>query len=65
MTKSRGEEGAKATDREILRGGLIQMALKESTDKSPAEITKAMIAAHIPYIEEAGEKGVQVSEPGR
>jgi N-carbamoylputrescine amidase len=43
-----------------LRGGLIQMALKESTDKSPAEITKAMIEAHIPYIEEAGEKGVQV-----
>jgi len=43
-----------------LRGGLIQMALKASTDKSPAEITKAMIEAHIPYIEEAGEKGVQV-----
>jgi beta-ureidopropionase len=43
-----------------LRGGLIQMGLKESTDKSPAEITKAMIEAHIPYIEEAGEKGVQV-----
>lgn len=36
------------------------MALKASTDKSPAEITKAMIEAHIPYIEEAGEKGVQV-----
>jgi len=43
-----------------LRAGIIQMALKESTDKSPAEITKAMIEAHIPYIEEAGEKGVQV-----
>jgi len=43
-----------------LRAGIIQMALKESTDKSPAEITKAMIAAHIPYIEEAGKKGVQV-----
>jgi len=60
MTKSRGAEGAKATDRETLRAGIIQMALKESTDKSPAEITKAMIEAHIPYIEEAGEKGVQV-----
>ncbi|MBL4618431.1 MAG: acyltransferase [Robiginitomaculum sp.] len=36
------------------------MALKASTDKSPAKITKAMIEAHIPYIEEAGEKGVQV-----
>ncbi len=43
-----------------LRGGLIQMALKASTDKSPAQITKAMIEAHIPYIEEAGEAGVQV-----
>ncbi len=43
-----------------LCGGLIQMALKTSTDKSPAEITKAMIEAHIPYIEEAGKKGVQV-----
>ncbi len=43
-----------------LRGGLIQMALKASTDESPAAITKAMIEAHIPYIEEAGEKGVQV-----
>ncbi len=43
-----------------LRGGLIQMALKASTDKSPAEITQAMIEAHIPYIEEAGKKGVQV-----
>ena len=27
---------------------------------SPEEITKIMIEAHIPYIEEAGEKGVQV-----
>ena len=43
-----------------LRGGLIQMALKASTDQSPAEITQAMIEAHIPYIEEAGKKGVQV-----
>ncbi len=43
-----------------LRGGLIQMALKASTDQSPAEITSAMIEAHIPYIEEAGKKGVQV-----
>ena len=43
-----------------LRGGLIQMALKASTDESPAAITKAMIEAHIPYIEEAGKMGVQV-----
>ncbi|WP_235914061.1 carbon-nitrogen hydrolase family protein [Curvivirga aplysinae] len=44
----------------ILRGGLIQMGLKADTDKSPEEIRQAMIEAHIPYIEEAGQKGVQV-----
>lgn len=43
-----------------LRGGLIQMALKSSTDNDPEVIRKAMIEAHIPMIEEAGEKGVQV-----
>ncbi|MBX2831195.1 MAG: acyltransferase [Rhodospirillales bacterium] len=43
-----------------LRGGLIQMSLKGSTDQTPEEIRKAMIAAHLPYIEEAGKKGVQV-----
>lgn len=43
-----------------LRGGLIQMSLKGSTDQSPEEIRKAMIDAHLPYIEEAGKKGVQV-----
>src|ERR1041385_5569907 len=44
----------------FLRGGLIQMGLKASTDKSPAEIAKAMLDAHLPLIEEAGKKGVQV-----
>ncbi len=43
-----------------LRGGLIQMALKADTDKTPEEIRKAMIDAHIPYIEDAGKQGVQV-----
>ena len=43
-----------------LRGGLIQMALKASTDNDPETIRQAMIEAHIPLIEEAGEKGVQV-----
>lgn len=43
-----------------LRGGLIQMSLKGSTDQTPEEIRKAMIEAHLPYIEEAGKKGVQV-----
>src|SRR5512147_521025 len=44
----------------IVRGGLIQMGLKASTDKSPEEIRKAMLDAHLPLIEEAGKKGVQV-----
>ena len=43
-----------------VRGGLIQMSLKASTDKSPDEIRKAMLDAHLPLIEEAGKKGVQV-----
>jgi beta-ureidopropionase len=43
-----------------LRGGLIQMSLKASTEKSPEEIRKAMLDAHLPLIEEAGKKGVQV-----
>ncbi len=43
-----------------LKGGLIQMGLKESTDKDPETIRKAMIEAHIPYIEDAGKQGVQV-----
>ena len=44
----------------LLRGGLIQMALKASTDEDPETIRKAMIEAHIPLIEKAGEEGVQV-----
>ncbi|AUG55592.1 nitrilase-related carbon-nitrogen hydrolase [Thalassospira marina] len=44
----------------MLRGGLIQMSLKGSTDQLPEEIRQAMIEAHLPYIEEAGRKGVQV-----
>ena len=44
----------------MLRGGLIQMGLKASTDESPQAITKAMIDAHLPLIEEAGKQGVQV-----
>jgi len=44
----------------MLRGGLIQMALKASTEESPQAITKAMIEAHLPLIHEAGKQGVQV-----
>src|SRR5271166_4725860 len=43
-----------------IRGGLIQMGLKGSTDDSPQKIAKAMLDAHIPLIEKAGEEGVQV-----
>lgn len=43
-----------------LRGGLIQMALKASTEESPDKIRDIMNEAHIPLIEEAGKKGVQV-----
>jgi beta-ureidopropionase len=43
-----------------VRGGLIQLGLNISTDESPETIRKSMIEAHIPYIEEAGQKGVQV-----
>ena len=43
-----------------LKGGLIQMSLKASTDESPATIRQAMIDAHLPLIDEAGRQGVQV-----
>lgn len=43
-----------------LRGGLIQVGLKASTDESPEAIREAMLSAHIPFIEKAGEQGVQV-----
>ncbi|MBW6493565.1 MAG: hypothetical protein K0B16_03220 [Burkholderiaceae bacterium] len=43
-----------------LRAGLIQMSLKAATDSDPDTIRKAMIAAHVPLIEEAGKQGVQV-----
>ena len=40
--------------------GLIQMALKGSTDMEPEQIRDLMLEAHVPYIEEAAAKGVQV-----
>ncbi len=43
-----------------LRGGLIQMGLKGSTDDTPENIRQAMTDAHIPLIEKAGREGVQV-----
>lgn len=43
-----------------LRGGLIQMGLKASTTDTVEDIRQAMLEAHLPLIEEAGHKGVQV-----
>jgi len=40
--------------------GLIQMRLKGDTSMSPGEIRDRMLEAHIPYIEEAAAKGVQI-----
>ena len=40
--------------------GLIQMALKADSSMAPEAIRDAMIEAHIPLIEKAGEAGVQV-----
>ncbi|MEZ5670581.1 MAG: nitrilase-related carbon-nitrogen hydrolase [Alphaproteobacteria bacterium] len=43
-----------------VKAGLIQMGLKGDTSMSPDQIRDKMIEAHIPLIEEAGRKGVQV-----
>ena len=43
-----------------LRAGIIQMGLKGSTELSPEQIRDKMLEAHIPLIEQAGQKGVQV-----
>jgi N-carbamoylputrescine amidase len=43
-----------------LRGGLIQMGLKASTDETPENIRRAMLDAHLPLIDKAGAEGVQV-----
>ena len=43
-----------------LKTGLIQMSLKAATDGSPEEIRRAMLEAHAPFIDDAGEQGVQV-----
>lgn len=43
-----------------IRGGLIQMGLKRSTELAPDQIREAMLDLHVPMIEKAGEAGVQV-----
>jgi beta-ureidopropionase len=44
----------------MLKGGLIQMSLKGDTSMSPQQIRDKMVDAHLPLIDEAGKKGVQV-----
>ncbi len=43
-----------------LKCGLIQMALKGDTEMAPDAIRDAMLEAHFPLIDQAGEAGVQV-----
>ncbi len=43
-----------------LVSGLIQMGLKGDTSMSPSEITRLMLEAHLPMIDEAGRKNVQI-----
>src|ERR1700712_4407487 len=45
----------------IIKSGLIQMSLpKTEGEGTIAEIVNAMVQKHIPFIEEAGKKGVQI-----
>jgi beta-ureidopropionase len=45
----------------IIKSGLIQMSLpKTEGEGTIKEICDAMVAKHIPFIEEAGKKGVQI-----
>ena len=44
----------------IVKAAIVQMANKLHGDEDVAAHRTAMIEAHIPYIEEAGEKGVQM-----
>jgi len=45
----------------IIKSGLIQMSLpKTEGEGTIEEIKEAMVQKHIPYIERAGEQGVQI-----
>ena len=44
----------------LLRAGLVQCSLSESSDRPIDVIKKSMIDKHLAFIEEAGKKGVQV-----
>ncbi|MFC5272348.1 nitrilase-related carbon-nitrogen hydrolase [Adhaeribacter terreus] len=44
-----------------IKSGLIQMSMPEMPENaSVAEIQEAMLQKHLPYIDEAGQKGVQI-----
>ena len=43
-----------------VKAGIIQMSNKLDTAAPVEEHRKAMIEAHVPFIEEAAEKGVQI-----
>ena len=48
-------------ENDIVRCGLIQLANPINDESVPvADIQEAMFQKHIPYIEEAGKKGVQI-----
>lgn len=44
----------------LVKGGLIQCSLAESTEKPIEIVKKAMIDKHVALIEDAGKKGVQI-----
>ena len=44
----------------IVKGGLIQCSVSDSTEKPIEVIKKSMIDKHIALIEDAGKKGVQI-----
>jgi len=45
----------------MIKSGLIQMSLPKTEGEGTIhEIVDAMVQKHIPYIEDAGKKGVQI-----
>ena len=45
----------------VVKAGLIQMSLKGDVESdTPEQISEKMIAAHLPFIEQAAQEGVQV-----
>ncbi len=48
------------SEKKLVKVGLIQMANKLNTDASCEEHRSAMIKAHIPFIEDAAKKNVQI-----